>query len=101
MAERILQMDDINLAIDPARVTEIFRKLGYQILGQAIAIADLELSSQSTADIYEAHLIADQRSRNLALADLQVLLITLKIINEYLYHYLELHKQAQLESKLS
>lgn len=37
MAERILQMDDINLAIDPAGVTEIFRKLGYQILGQAIA----------------------------------------------------------------
>ncbi|MEG4420787.1 TaqI-like C-terminal specificity domain-containing protein [Microcoleus sp. LAD1_D5] len=78
MAERILQMDDINLAINPARVTEIFRKLGYQILGQAIAIADLELSSQSTADIYEAHLIADQRSRNRALPDLQVLLITLK-----------------------
>ncbi|MEG4064958.1 Eco57I restriction-modification methylase domain-containing protein [Microcoleus sp. SVA1_A1] len=78
MVERILQMDDINLAIDPARVMEIFRKLGYEILGQAIAIADLELSSQSTADIYEAHLIADQRSRNRALADLQVLLITLK-----------------------
>lgn len=60
MAERILQMDDINLVTNPARVTEIFRKLGYQILGQAIAIADLELSAQSTADIYEAYLVADR-----------------------------------------
>jgi len=71
-------MDDINGVTNPLKVTEIFRRLGYHTLGQAIAIADLELSPQSTADIYEAHLIADQRSRNRALADLQVLLITLK-----------------------
>ena len=47
MSVRILQMDDINGVTNPFKVTEIFRRLGYSILGQAIAITDLELSSQS------------------------------------------------------
>lgn len=78
MVERILQMDDINLAINPTKVAEMFLKLGYSILGQAIAITDLELSPQNNTAIYEVQLIADQRSRNRTLPDLQVLLITLK-----------------------
>ena len=78
MAERLLQLDDINNATDPTKVTELFRKLGYGILGQSLDVADLQLSPRSAEAIYDAHLIADQRSQNRAFPDLQVLLLTLQ-----------------------
>lgn len=78
MAERLLQLDDINNATTPAKVTDLFRKLGYQILGQSLDVDDLQLSPRSVEAIYDAHLIADQKSKNRAFPDLQVLLLTLQ-----------------------
>lgn len=77
MAERILQLDDINSATSPAKVTELFRKMGYNTLGQSIDVEDLQLPSRSAEAIYDAYLIADQRNKNRALPNLQVLLLTL------------------------
>jgi len=47
MAERLLQLDDINLTNSPAKVTELFRKLGYNAVGQTIDIGVLDLPSRS------------------------------------------------------
>ena len=78
MAERLLQLDDINSATSPTKVTELFRKLGYETLGQSLDVDDLQLSPRSAEAIYDAHLIADQKSKNRAFPDLQVLLLTLQ-----------------------
>ena len=78
MADRKLQLDDINNATSPEKVTELFRKLGYETLGQSLDVDDLQLSPRSAEAIYDAHLIADQKSKNRAFPDLQVLLLTLK-----------------------
>jgi hypothetical protein len=78
MADRKLQLDDINNATSPAKVTELFRKLGYETLGQSLDVDDLQLSPRSAQAIYDAHLIADQKTKNRAFPDLQVLLLTLQ-----------------------
>jgi hypothetical protein len=78
VADRKLQLDDINNATSPEKVTELFRKLGYETLGQSLDVDDLQLSPRSAEAIYDAHLIADQKSKNRAFPDLQVLLLTLQ-----------------------
>ncbi len=78
MPERLLQLDDIPSMTNPAKVTEVFRKLGYKTLGQSVDVDNLQLSSHSAEAIYDAHLIAEQKSQNRALPDLQVLLLTLR-----------------------
>ena len=60
MPNRYLQLEDIRGLKTPDKVTNAFRLLGYNPVGESLDIEDLELSPRNTEAIYDAHLIADQ-----------------------------------------
>ena len=72
MPDRYLQLEDIRLLTTPERITDAFRKLGYNKVGECFDAEDLELSPRNIEAIDNAYLIADQDS------GLQVILFELK-----------------------
>ena len=73
MATNILSVDNIRELNSPDKITDAFRRLGYNEIGQTLDIDDLELSARNAEAFYDAHLIADQGD-----GELQVILFKLQ-----------------------
>ena len=73
MATNILSVDNIRELNSPDKITDAFRRLGYNEIGQTLDIDDLELSARNAEAFYDAHLIAEQGD-----GELQVILFKLQ-----------------------
>ncbi len=73
MPDRYLQLEDIRLLTTPEKITDAFRRLGYNQIGDCFDAEDLELSARNIEAIDNAYLIADQNN-----GGLQVVLFELK-----------------------
>jgi adenine-specific DNA-methyltransferase len=73
MPERLITVDDTRNLNNADNIASLFQQLAYKAELSLIDIEDLQLTPQSTAAIYDVHLIADQGE-----GGLQVLLFQLQ-----------------------
>lgn len=72
MPKQYIKLDDLRALNTPENITNLFRQLGYNDIGDPLDVEDLDLSPRNTEAIKNAYLIADQEE-----GGLQVLLLQL------------------------
>jgi len=65
MVERFLQLDDVRTMNTPAKIADIFRRLGYNAVVQETDVRDWQLSSSNVEAVENCYLIADQEAGGL------------------------------------